>query len=253
MTPAAAALAVAIGVGMGLLGGGGSLIAVPAFTAFLHLAPKDAIVTSLAVVGLAAAAGAIGGLVRGVVPIRTALTVGLSSTIGAFGGSLAGARLSDQAQLAILAAVMIAGAIALWRQPGGAPVTRSPSHPRRGGTGHSRTALGLLGVAIGGLTGLVGVGGGFLIVPALVIGAGLTMQQAAATSLFVIALAAFAGLAGYLRAATPAWSFILPFAAVAAAGTIGGGVVANRLPQRRLQQAFAVSLVILASLVLIRL
>ena len=256
MTPTAAALALAIGIGMGLLGGGGSLVAVPAFTFFLHLAPKDAIVTSLAVVGLAAAAGAIGGFVRGVVPVRVALTVGLSATIGALGGSVAGARISDQAQLTILAAVMFVAAIALWLQPGPAPSrsrfgeTRRPSGSRFGETG---SGLGLIGLGTGSLTGLVGVGGGFLIVPALVIGAGLTMQQAAAASLFVIALAAFSGLAGYLGTATPAWSFILPFAAIAAAGTIAGGALAYRLPQRGLQQAFAVALVILGSFVLIRL
>ena len=244
MTLTAAVLAIAIGLGMGLLGGGGSLVAVPAFTFFLHLAPKDAIVTSLAVVGLAATAGAIGGFVRGVVPVRVTLTVGLSATIGALAGSVAGARISDQVQLAILAGVMFVAAIAIWRQPdgGGAHATRA-----------SRPALALLGLSIGALTGLVGVGGGFVIVPALVIGAGLTMQQAAAASLFVIAMAACSGLAGYLGTATPSWSFILPFAAVAAAGTIAGGIMAYRLPQRRLQQAFAVSLVVLGSFVLVRL
>lgn len=251
MTPSAAALALVIGVAMGLLGGGGSLVAVPAFTFFLHFPPKDAIVTSLAVVGLAAAAGAIGGFVRGVVPVRVAVTVGASATVGALAGSAAGARISDRLQLSILAGVMFIAAFALlWQLDG------DGARPERLHSGDS-SALGrtlmLLGLSTGALTGLVGVGGGFLIVPALVIGAGLTMQQAAAASLFVIALAAFAGLAGYFGTATPAWSFILPFAAVAAAGTIAGGVVAYRLPQRRLQQAFAICLVILGSFVLVRL
>lgn len=244
MTVTAVALALAIGLAMGILGGGGSIIAVPAFTFLLHLPPKDAIVASLAVVGLAATAGAIGGLARGVVPIAVSLTVGLSATIGAYAGAVAGARLSDHAQLAILAAVMFAAAVALWREPGG-PVAR---------VAHASTGLlAVLGVSVGALTGLVGVGGGFLIVPALAIGAGLPMQQAAAASLFVIALAALSGLAGYLGHATLAWGFILPFAAIAAAGTLAGGTIALRLPQRRLQQAFAVSLVVLGSYVLVQL
>ena len=252
MTPAAAALALAIGIAMGLLGGGGSLVAVPAFTFFLHLPPKDAIVTSLAVVGLAAAAGAVGGFVRRVVPVRVALIVGASATVGALAGSAAGARISDRLQLGILAGVMFIAAFALLRQldgAGGLPHRRL----RARGTGAFVRTLTLLGLSIGALTGLVGVGGGFLIVPALVIGAGLTMGQAAAASLFVIALAAFSALAGYLSTATPAWSFVLPLAAIAAAGTIAGGIVAYRLPQRRLQQAFAIALVILGSFVLVRL
>ena len=244
MTFTAVALALAIGLAMGTLGGGGSIIAVPAFTLLLHLPPKDAVVTSLAVVGLAATAGAIGGFVRGVVPVSVALTVGLSATLGAYGGATAGARIRDEVQLAILAAVMFVAAIALWRQPG-------DTVPRAVPIAKSRLAV--LGVAIGALTGLVGVGGGFLIVPVLAIGAGLPMQQAAAASLFVIALAAFSGLAGYLGHATLAWGFILPFAAIAAAGTLAGAIVALRLPQRRLQQAFAVSLVVLASYLLVQL
>jgi len=244
VTFTAVALALAIGLAMGILGGGGSIIAVPAFTFLLHLPPKDAVVTSLAVVGLAASAGAIGGFLRGVMPIAVAMTVGLSATLGAYAGAVAGARISDHAQLAILAAVMFVAAIALWREPGSTPARVVLA---------SKGRLAVLGLSVGALTGLVGVGGGFLVVPALAIGARLPMQEAAAASLFVIALAAFSGLAGYLGHATLAWGFILPFAAIAAAGTLGGATIALRLPQRRLQQAFAVSLVLLGSYVLVQL
>jgi uncharacterized membrane protein YfcA len=183
-------------------------------------------------------------LVRGVVPIAVSLTVGLSATIGAYAGAAAGARISDHAQLAILAAVMFVAAVALWREQR-TTVAR---------VAHASTGLlAVVGLSVGVLTGLVGVGGGFLIVPALAIGAGLPMQEAAAASLFVIALAAFSGLAGYLGHATPAWGFILPFGAIAAAGTLAGGTIALRLPQRRLQQAFAVSLVLLGSYLLTQL
>jgi hypothetical protein len=179
-----------------------------------------------------------------VVPIAVALTVGLSAMLGAYAGAVAGARISDQAQLAILAAVMFVAAIALWRDQRNAPARVLLA---------SKGRLAVLGLAVGALTGLVGVGGGFLVVPALAIGAGLPMQQAAAASLFVIALAAFSGLAGYLGHATLAWEFILPFAAIAVAGTLAGATIAARLPQRRLQQAFAVSLVLLGSYVLVQL
>ena len=243
MTVTAAALALAIGLGMGLLGGGGSLVAVPAFVFLLHLPQKDAVVTSLAVVGLAAGAGAVGAFVRGAIPVTVALVVGASAIVGAYAGGLAGARLADQVQVTILGVVMLVAAVGLWRQPDrrGSRATRAPM-----------AVLALLGAAVGALTGLVGVGGGFLIVPALVIGAGLPMREAASASLFVIMLAALSALAGYAGEVTPAWPFILPLAVVAAAGTLAGSTVAWRLPQRRLQQAFSIALVALASFMLTR-
>jgi uncharacterized membrane protein YfcA len=244
VTIAAALVALAIGAGMGILGGGGSLIAIPAFTFLLDMPAKDAVVTSLAVVGIAAATGAIAGLLRGAIPLTLASVAGLSASAGAYAGGLAGARLSDRTQLAILVAVMFGAAVALWRQsvPDGAPLERV-----------SWPLLIAICVAVGVLTGIVGVGGGFLMVPALVIGAGMRMREATAASLFVIALAAFAGLAGYAGHAVVSWPVILPMAVVAAAGTLAGSAIGWRLPQRRVQQAFAISLVMLASFVLTRL
>ena len=242
MTLTAIAVALATGFGMGLLGGGGSLVAVPALTFLLHFPPKDAVATSLAVVGFGAAAGALGGFIRGVLPMTIAITVGLSATVGAFAGGAAGARLPDQIQLSILAIVMLVAALAMWR-PGQRTVPASRRAPG---------FLIALGLGIGALTGLVGVGGGFLMVPALVLGAGLPLPKAAATSLFVIALSALSALPNYASRTTLSWTFIVPFALLAGGAAIAGGAVADRLPQRRLQQAFAIALVVLASYVLIQ-
>jgi uncharacterized membrane protein YfcA len=242
MTPTAVALALAIGFGMGLLGGGGSIVAVPALTFLLHFPPKDAIATSLVVVGFAAVAGVAGSLVRGVLPVMVAITVGLSATVGAFAGSAAGARLPDHVQLSLLAVVMLAAAIAMWRPR---PIARHASD-------RPVPMLVAIGLGVGALTGLVGVGGGFLIVPALVLGAGLPLPKAAAASLFVIALSALSALPNYTGRTVLSWAFIAPFALVAGAAAISGGLVAHRLPQRRLQRAFALTLVILASYVLIK-
>lgn len=243
MTPTAVALAVLIGGVMGLLGGGGSILAVPAFTFVLGLAPKEAVVTSLAVVGFAATVGAVGALVRHVVPPALALTVGGSAIIGALAGSIVGARISDERQLMILALVMVAAAVVIWRQPEAAAVRV---------TAPSWWLLAAIGLSTGVLTGIVGVGGGFLIVPALVAGAGLTMQEAAGASMVVIALAAVSALAGYVAGITVEWAFVVPFAAIAAAATLAGARVASRLPQRLLQRAFAACLVIIASWVWVR-
>lgn len=244
MTITAALIALAIGAGMGVLGGGGSLVAIPAFTYLLHLPAKEAAVTSLAVVGLAAAAGAVGAFIRKAIPPRVAIVVGASASAAAFAGALVGARLSDRTQLAILGVVMFGAAIALWQQPeDAAPIGREVRW----------VTLISIGVAVGALTGLVGVGGGFLMVPALVIGAGLAMREAAAVSLFVIAIAAFSGLAGYAGQVPVRWPAILVMAGIAAIGTLTGSAVAWRLPQRRLQQAFAIALVALGSFMFTRL
>lgn len=243
MTLLATTLALLIGLSMGLLGGGGSIIAVPALTFLLHFPPKDAVVTSLAIVGAAAATGAISAWLRGVLPFTLAAVVGTAATAGAYLGAIAGARIADQTQLMILASIMFVAAFVLWRKAGDAA------------SGPPRTAwlmLSALGVSVGMITGLVGVGGGFLIVPALVIGVRLPIRQAAAASLFVIALAAFAAIPGYLGRVTLDWSFIGPFAAVAACGVLAGGLAAQYLPQRRLQQAFAAALIVLGSYVLAR-
>jgi uncharacterized membrane protein YfcA len=238
------ALALGIGGALGLLGGGGSIIAVPALTFALHLSTKDAIATSLAVVGFVAAAGAISAFVRGVLPAAAAMRVGLPATLGAYGGGVIGAQLPDRIQLSILAAVMLAAALVLWRRPA----------PAASASGDVRPYLLMsIGLGVGVLTGLVGVGGGFLMVPALVVAARLPMPKAAAASLFAIALAAVSAAPRYMGDATLAWRFIVPFALIAAAGAMAGGMVAPRLPQQRLQQAFAVTLVILGSYVLISL
>ena len=242
MTPLALILAIAIGMVLGLLGGGGSILAVPALTMLLHFTPKEAVVISLSMVAVAAFAGAVGAFVRGTLPLATGLTVGIAATAGAVVGGFAGARLSDATQLRMLGIVMlVAATLMFWR-----PVTHSAPAEQR-----SLPVMLLLGFPLGMLTGLIGVGGGFLIVPALVIVARLPMREAAGASLVVITMAAASGLTGYLGNTPLALSFIIPFALLAAAGTLAGGAIAHRLPQRGLQQVFAATLVVLGSYVLI--
>ena len=242
MTPLALILAIAIGFVLGLLGAGGSILAVPALTILLHFTPKEAVVISLSMVAVAAFAGAVGAFVRGTLPLATGLTVGIAATAGAVGGGFAGADLAAATQLRMLGIVMLVAAALMLRRPviPTAPTERRPL-----------AVMLLLGFPLGMLTGLIGVGGGFLIVPALVILAGLPMLEAAGASLVVITMAAASGLIGYLGNTPLALSFIIPFALLAAAGTLAGGAIAHRLPQRRLQQVFAATLVVLGSYVLI--
>jgi uncharacterized membrane protein YfcA len=237
------AIALAMGLGMGVLGGGGSILAVPLLTFGAGLSPKDAVAGSLTIVALAASAGAASALLRGVLPVRLAAIVGAAAIAGGIAGGAVGARIADRWQLALLAIVMFGAAIVMWRAPRRILMDERPIIGSR---------LAAIGAFTGFITGVVGVGGGFLIVPALVIVAGLTMQRAAAASLFVITLASLAALTRYAGHATLHWPFIARFAAVAAAGAIGGGLIAHRLPQRLLQQGFAVVLVVLGTYVLLK-
>ena len=241
------ALALGIGFVLGLLGGGGSILVVPALTYLMGFETKTAVVTSLAVVGLAAAAGALASFARGTLHLVPALIIGGSTMVGAYAGARAGAHLADTTQLTILAAVMIgAGAAMLYQS------LQTPADPTPRITRPRPMALGALGVGLGVITGLVGVGGGFLIVPALVIAGGLPMREASSASLLAMTLATMAGLAGYAGRVQFAWSFVLPFAAVASAGTITGGLVAHHMPHQRLQQVFAVVIVSIAVFILTR-
>ena len=244
MTFAAAALALAIGAAMGLFGAGGSLLLVPGFTYLLGLDAKQAIATSLVVVGISAAAGSAARLMQGRLPIKPALIVGLATVIGAFAGSLIGARLDDGVQLRIFGIIVVVAAVALgWQSAIGQRSLRSA---------RGRRVLAAAGLGVGFLTGLLGVGGGFLIVPVLVMGANLDMREATSVSLFVVVLATASAFAGYAGTVAPAWSFVLPFAALASAGTVAGGVAGHRASPRRLQQVFAAGLVVVAAFIFTR-
>lgn len=238
-------MAVAIGLSLGLLGGGGSILTVPVFRYLLGYAPKEAIAMSLPVVGIAAGVGALAAMRRGTLPVGVAATMGAATMAGSFVGARLATYLDGRAQLAILAVAMLAAAAAMWMRARGTAVYTEVA------TRHS-LALGAVGLGVGLLTGTVGIGGGFMIVPALVIAGGLPMREAQSASLFVIALSATAGFAGYLGQVALAWPVVFKFAAMAAVGVLAGGVLARRVPQQRLQQGFAVFLVVLAGYMLIR-
>ena len=244
MTVTAAAVALTIGVAMGLFGGGGSLLLVPALTYLMGFDAKQAVTTSLAVVGISAAVGSAARLAQGTLPIKPALVIGIATVLGAFAGSVIGARLDDHLQLRIFGVVVGAAAIALGWQ---AVFGYGPAKPATG-----RTVLAAAGIGVGLVTGLLGVGGGFLIVPALVMGANLEMRPATSVSLFVMVLATASAFVGYAGTVTPAWSFVVPFSLVASAGTIAGGIAGQSVPQRLLQQVFAAGLIVVAAFILTR-
>ena len=246
MTVTAIALAAVVGVAMGVFGGGGSLLLVPALTHLIGLDAKQAVAASLAVVGWSAAAGAIAGHFQGALRIKPALITGATTMIGAFSGALVGARLDDAVQMTIFGVAAIGAAVMVGWQ-----ATRRPRLVVR----HAPQRVGLLaaaGVSVGFLTGVIGVGGGFLIVPALVVGAGLDLKEAVPVSLFVMVLATASALAGYAGRVSLNWGFVVPFAIVAATATIAGGMGGRAMPQRPLQYSFAAVLLVVAAFAFIQ-
>ncbi len=185
-------LSLLIGLSLGLLGGGGSLITVPVLVYVLGVEPHQAIRMSLAVVGATSALAATLHYRRGTLRLAAGLLLSASGILGAYFGARLTYLFTPAALLLTLAALMLLIATLMLRR-------HDPQDGVTEGQQARPVIMVLTGLSIGVLTGLFGVGGGFLIVPALTLLAGLPMQEAIGTSLLVIAINAVAGLLGHLQ------------------------------------------------------
>ena len=244
------ALAALIGLSLGLMGGGGSILTVPIFVYVLGYDPKLAIVMSLPVVGVTSLVGAVGHWRAGNVNLRTAALFGVVAMVGAYIGARLAVFLSGAVQLSLLAVVMLVAAISMFRSARRAP----PAAVSSGDDEHVMSAGLLLPIALGvGLmTGIVGIGGGFLVVPALVLLARAPMKQAVGTSLLVIAMNCASGFAGYAGQVQVPWRFLAGFTAMAVAGILVGTHLVRYVSQRALKQAFAIFLVLMGTFILVK-
>lgn len=238
MTLLAGFAALIMGFVLGLLGGGGSILAVPILVYLLGVAPKAAIATSLLVVGSTAAVAVIGHARTGNVAWRTGLIFGVFAMAGAFGGGAVAQFIPGTVLLIIFAALMLVTAVAMLRgKPSNVEAKERTELPI--------AKVALEGVVVGGVTGLVGAGGGFLVVPALVLLGGLSMKRAIGTSLLVIALKAFAGFAGYAAHAEIDYTLAAGFIGVALLGSLLGSTAARYVPGEKLRTAFAVFVLVM--------
>lgn len=245
MAAVAFSLAALIGVALGLLGGGGSILTVPVLVYVLGFPVKQGIAMGLAVVGLASLVGSFGHWRRGNVRLGAALAFGGVATIGTFAGARLATWLSGAVQLVIFAVAMLAAAFFMYRN------ARADEPARLEPRGKARPLpLAAAALGVGLLTGVAGVGGGFLIVPALVLLVGLPMREAVGTSLVVITLNALVGFLGYLGTVQVPWGWLAAFSAVAMAGIGIGTRLSTRVGQRALQRAFSVFLLAMAALIL---
>ena len=245
LTALGLALAAIIGVSLGLLGAGGSILTVPVFVYILGYDPKRAIAMSLLVVGATSLLGAVSHWRAGHVRLRVAATFGAVAMVGSYLGARLSALVSGTTQLLVFGAVMVLAAAFMLRADGAGeelPTVAEAAAPI--------PLLLLVAAGVGLLTGMVGIGGGFLIVPALALAARLPMRHAIGTSLLVIALNAFTGFAGYIGQVDVAWPVVIAFTAVAIGGVFAGSSVARFVSPAALRKGFAVFLVAMGLFIL---
>ena len=238
-------LALAIGLSLGILGGGGSILTVPIFVYVMGYSAKQSIAMSLVVVGATSLVGAVRHWRAGSFDVRAAIVFGVLAMVGARIGAELARLVPGIVQLSLLGFVMIVAAIFMLRR------REQPleSRPRPSNV-VAAVATAIVGLAVGVLTGLVGVGGGFLFVPSLVLLARLPMKTAVGTSLFVIALSTASGALGYRGQAILPWDVIALFTAIAIAGIFLGTYLVRYVSQRALRRAFAYFLFGMAGFVL---
>ena len=237
------ALAVLVGLSLGLLGGGGSILVVPLLTYIGGLDPKEAIATSLFVVGATSLVSLFGHARKGNVQWRTGLIFGAAGMVGAFLGGLAGGYIPGTVLMVAFAIMMIATAGAMIKGRTDRDGQSSDHH-------HPLWRILLDGLVVGAATGLVGAGGGFLVVPALVLLAGLPMTAAVGTSLLVIAMKSFAGLGGYLTSVSLDWPLVAAVTAAAVAGSFVGVRLTSVVPEKALRKGFGYFVLLMGAFVL---
>lgn len=254
-----------IGLSLGALGGGGSILAVPVLVYVAGETPQAATTTSLIVVGLAALVGMADHHRAGRVRVKDGLMFGLAGIGGSFAGSALNRQLDPDVLLLAFSALIV---VAAWRMLTGCPsctrvgaeaVDREAATQEADGGGAGTTVDVHLhadlvtivkvvgaGTVVGFFTGLFGVGGGFVIVPALTLLLGFTMPEAVGTSLLIIAINCATALTARLGHGGVDWAVTIPFAVSALAGVLTGTRLADRLPAKTMLRWFAALLVAVA-------
>jgi hypothetical protein len=238
------ALALLIGLALGLLGGGGSILTIPVLHYVMGYGMKAAVPMSLVVVGLTSGVGAVAHRRAGTLSLRTVAAFGPPAIVGALLGAELGLRTTAELQLTVFAVVMLAAALSMYL--GQSAIERGGERPRR-----SILLVILVGGLVGVLTGFVGVGGGFLYVPALVLLGGLPMKRAVGTSLALIMISCIAGVVRYHGSLNLDWSAIALFTGIALLGVGLGSRLVLHVSQAALRRGFAVFVLVMGAMVLL--
>lgn len=267
-------LALGVGIVLGLLGGGGSILALPIFLIVFRVPTKPAIAMSLAVVGMSAFVGFLSHYRQGNVHLRVALPFGGFAMVGAFLTARVAKHVPASLQLALFGGFALTAALLMLRDsfldlaaararaaaaasllaesaPSPAGATTAPS-ATPGDVPHFGMALAVQALAVGALTALIGAGGGFVIVPALVLLARVPIRAAVGSSLLIITMNSMSGFAGYIGQVPIMWGLVASFTAVAAVGALLGTRLSRHVPQVQIKQGFAVMILVLGTYLALR-
>ncbi|MDA8094647.1 MAG: sulfite exporter TauE/SafE family protein [Betaproteobacteria bacterium] len=253
-------MGIATGILLGLLGSGGSIITIPTLVYLLGVAPKQAIAMSLGIVAISATISALNHWRHGNVDLKLAAVFGFFGTAGAYLGTRLGITMPAALQLTIFAIVMYAAAYRMLKskrpafKPAGADVVRPESAANASGAGLTNRLwkIALTAFAVGSLAGFVGVGGGFLIIPALVLLTGTPMKQAVGTSLVIVTFNCITGFMGYLGSVPIDYKLLAVFTALMIAGSFAGTLLSHRLSHDTLKRSFGIFLVLIASYIVLK-
>ncbi|WP_245542581.1 sulfite exporter TauE/SafE family protein [Segetibacter koreensis] len=244
-----------IGISLGLIGGGGSILTVPVLVYLFGINPILSTSYSLFVVGSTSLVGAFSNYLKGLVRIKTALLFGISSITTVFItrkflipfipnhiATIGGFNITEPIVTMVLFAILMVAAslsmIKSSKQKAAAAAKNDNENAIGAPEKINLPKLLMYGVAIGIATGLLGAGGGFLLIPTLVLLVKLPMKEAVGTSLFIIALNSLIGFTGDLGHFTMNWFFLIKITTIAIAGTFVGGLIAKKISGNKLKKGF---------------
>ena len=253
--------AILIGIVLGLIGGGGSILTLPVLVYLFGIEPVIATAYSLFIVGIAAVAGTLKNMSQKLVDFKTALIFALPAFIAVYLTrrylvpalpdpllDIGGWTLSkDVGIMVFFAFIMVLASISMIRDRREDPETNQDSEPR-----YNYPLIVLEGFVVGVLTGIVGAGGGFLIIPALVLLAKLPMKKAIATSLLIIAIKSLIGFVGDLQVIEIDWLFLLIFAALSVVGIFVGVWLNQIMPGKKLKKGFGCFVLVMGVFIVLR-
>lgn len=251
--------ALVIGLVLGLIGGGGSILTVPVFVYLLNINPVTATAYSLFVVGVSALVGAIRNVPKGLIDFRTAIVFSIPAFIAVYTARkyllpaipdniarIEGFDITkDTAIMIFFAVIMLVSAVYMIRD-------RGDEKPGQGTVKFNYPLIILEGIGVGLLTGIVGAGGGFLIIPALVLLAKLPMKKAVATSLLIIAVKSLIGFIGDVENMHIEWTFLITFTTLSVAGIFVGVWLNKFIRGNKLKSGFGWFVLIMAIYILFK-